>query len=243
MIMFAFVDADYKDSVSLPDRNIYLSFSYFDQLGKHFLYMESYDRKDKTLPYDRFQVYGIRPSLYNYKALPYKRQSSVSELDKRISSLRINSFGFPWCDCYRILERIKGFYSSLKKQYAVIAHTCLPLSEDTKKVLITFDRYFDALSLIEDCGYRKVKSLLGSNFKPFNVLHPYLLVDYMGHPICLFSEIASYKDEYSLGYDWCYCFLYFLKDGSDQEDIFRSIFACAQRDRFSRVIHCNTSLD
>jgi hypothetical protein len=237
--MFSFVDADYKDSVSLPDRNIYLSFAYSDQLGKHFLLIESYDRKEKAMPSERFQAYGIRPSLYNYKALPYKRQSSVSELDKRISSLRTNSFSFPWCDCYRRLKKIKGFHSNLRKQYAVIAHTRLPLSEDTEKVLITFDRYFDALSLIADYGYRKIKSLLGSNFKPFNVLHPYLLIDYMGHPICLLSEIASYTDGYSLGSDWCYCLLCFLRGGFDQKDLFRSIFVFIQKDGFSRVIRCD----
>jgi hypothetical protein len=238
--MFSFVDADYKDKVLLPDRNIYLSFAYSDHLGKHFLYMESYDRKDKTMPYERFQVYGIRPSLYNYKALPYKRQSSIGKLDKRISSLRINSFGFPWYDGCNRLEKIKGFYSNLRKQYAIIAHTRLPLSEDTEKVLLTFDRYCDALSLIVDYGYRKIKSLLGSNFKSFNALHPYLLIEYMGHPICLFSEVGSYTGSYSLGFDWCYCLLCFLRGGLAQGDLPRSVFVFAQRDKFSRVIYCNS---
>jgi len=242
MIMFSFVEADYKDSVFLPDRNIYLSFVYSDELGKHFLYMESYNGKEKILPFDRFQVYGIRPSFYNYRALPYKRQSSINKLDKRVPSLRANSFGFPWYDGHKELKKIKGFYSRIRKQYAVIAHTRLPLHEDPEKVLLIFDRYSDAISLILDYGYSEIKSLLGSNFKIFNVLYPYLLVDHMHHPICLFSNVGSYRGSHSLGPDWCCCLVCFLRGDFDQGSLTRSVFGFIHKDSFSRVIHCDDRL-
>ena len=240
MIMFSSVDTYYEDKVFLPDRNIYLSFFYSNYLGKSFFCMESYDQKYKTLPHARFKVFGIRPYLYNYKALPYKRQSSVNDLCKRVPSLRTNSFGFPLCGNYKRLEKIKSFYSSLKKQYVVIGHTRLPLNEDTEKVLLIFDRYSDALSLIDDYGYEKIKSLLGSNFKPFNSTYPYFLVNHMDHPICLFSEVSSYAGSYSLGFDWCYCLICFLRGSFNQGDLTRSIFSFVHEDNFSRIVHFNS---
>jgi len=240
MIMFSFVEADHRYSAFLPDRDIYLSFVYSDSLDRCFLCMISYHQKGKILFPERLRVYGIRPILHNYRSLPYKRQSSVSELDEEVFSSRA-IFGFPWCDNYTSLDKIRSFHSSCKKYYVVIAHNGLSLKEDGEKVLFAFDRYSDSAYLVRE-DYGKIKILLGSDFKLHNVWCPYLWVEYMDHPICLLSVIGSYREDYSLGADWCHCLLCFLRDGSFQGDLLSSVFGFAHRDEFSRVLYCNSRL-
>lgn len=236
MVMFSFVDTDHWRKVSFPDREIYLSYVYSDFLKRYFLCVQLHDQKDMYYYCGRASAYGISPSLRNYKALPYKKQSSVIKLDEATSALRCNPYGIPWCLEYKGLEEIKAFCSSLKRQYAIIAHTRLPLNEDREKVLILFDRYSDALPLIADCGYDKIKGLLGEKFKTFNVLHPYLLVDYMGHPICLLSKVSSYTAKYLLASDWCRWFLCFLRGSLCQKDPSSSAFVFMQEKWFRKVI-------
>jgi len=236
MIVFSFVDADYKESVFLPEKNIYLSFAYNGSLEKHFLCMESYkDSKASTLA--RFHRYGIRPVLYNYKALPYKRQSTVNRIDKNVFLSRIYNFGFPWGYDYESLNKIKSFYSSCKKHYVVIAHRSGNIQE---KVLLIFDLYSDAISVLRDFNYTNIRRILGSDFQTFNGWYPYVWVEYMGHPISLLSEIGSHARSYVMGSAWCEYFICFLRDGFLESDSFSSLFGFVHKDKFSRIINLNS---
>jgi len=233
MIMFDFVDADYKESVFLPEKNIYLSFVYNGHLDKHFLCMESC-KNSKISTLARFHRYGIRPVLYNYKALPYKRQSTVNRLNKNVFLSRIYTFGLPWTYDYESLNKIKSFHSNCKKHYIVIAY---PLSNKEEKVLFTFDRYCDAISLLRDFGYSKIRNLLGSDFETYNSWYPYLWVEYMDHPISLLSEVGSHMGSHFLGPVWCDYLLSFLRNGFVCSDSFKSVFGCVHKGKFSRIIN------
>jgi len=240
MIMFSFVNSYCKDSVFLPDRDLYLSFAYSASLDLHFIRMECYIQKDKRSNSVGRLNSGLKPFLENYKALPYKRQSSINKSGKRIFSLKNNSFGFPWSDDYESLGKIRSFYSYCKKYYVVIAHRSTSTSADDESVMILFDRYSDAISLAREYDHGKIKRLLGSDFRPYyKSWYPHLCAEYMGHPISLFAEINSYAASYSLGSKWCNHFLCYLKDGFDGSVSFNSHYGFLQKDKFSKVMHYN----
>ena len=237
MIMISFADTDYKESVFLPDRDIYLSLARSHDLDKLFLCMESYNRKARFCPPFRFQYYGLRPVLTNYKALPYKRQSSLDQFHKDIFSSRITSLGIPWSfDVHKSLDKVRSFSSNCKKYYVIVAHRHGNVEE---KVLLIFDRYSDAVFTLRDFSRVRLRSLLGSDFKTYNSWYPYVWVEYMSHPISLLSEIGSHVGNHSLGPAWCEYFLCFLRDGFVENYYSSSVFGFVYRDKFSRIIYYN----
>jgi len=237
MIMFSFVKFYCRDSVFLPDRGIYLSFAHSGLLDLHFLRMECYSQEGKKSNSAGHLKYGLKPFLEKYIALPYKRQSSINESEEKVLSLRNNSFGFPWSDDYVSLGKMRSFYSNCKKYYAVIAHRSTSTDRHDENVLILFDRYSDAISLAREYDYGKVRSLLGSDFKPYyKSWYPHICVDHMGHPICLFADIDSYANSYSLGSNWCYYFLRYLRNDFDSSISFNSCYGFIQRDKFSQIV-------
>jgi len=237
MIMFSFADTDYKESVFLPDRDIYLSLARSHDLDKLFLCMESYNRKARFCPPFRFQYYGLRPVLTNYKALPYKRQSSLDQFHKDIFSSRITSLGIPWSfDVHKSLDKVRSFSSNCKKYYVIVAHRHGNVEE---KVLLIFDRYSDAVFTLRDFSRVRLRSLLGSDFETYNSWYPYVWVEYMSHPISLLSEIGSHVGNHSLGPAWCEYFLCFLRDGFVENYYSSSVFGFVYRDKFSRIIYYN----
>ena len=238
MIMFSFVEADYKDSVFLPDGDIYLSFVYSASLDLHFLRMECYNQGSRYSRFARYQRYGLRPVLANYRALPYKRQSSITKSDERVTALKTNSFGFPWFDNCASLNKMRSFYSSCKRYYAVIAHRSVSADEDQESVLILFNRYSDAIFLSRDYEDRRIKSLLGSEFRShYKSWYPHVCVEYMGHPISLFADIDSYVVGYPLASNWCHYFLFYVSDGLVSSGSSNSFHGFIQKDKFSQIIY------
>ena len=237
MIMFSFVDADHKESVFLPDRNIYLSFVHSCDLDKNFLCMESYNQKSKISSLFRFHHYGLRPVVTNYKALPYKRQSSLDQFHRSIFSSGVASLGFPWSyDVYKSLDKIRSFSSGCKKHYVIVAH---PRGNTEEKVLLIFDRYADAISILRDFSGVKLKILLGRYFETYNSWYPYVWVEHMAHPISLLSEIGSHAGNHLLGPPWCEYFLCFLRDGFVENYYSSSVFGFVYRDKFDQIIYYN----
>jgi len=238
MIMFSFVEADYKESVFLPDKDIYLSFVHSPELDKNFLCMESYNQKSKNSSVFRFHRYGLRPVLTNYKALPYKRQSSLDQFHKNIFSSRITSLGIPWSfDVHKSLDKVRSFSSNCKKYYVIVAHRHGNVEE---KVLLIFDRYSDAIFILRDFSRVRLRSLLGSDFETYNSWYPYVWVEHMAHPISLLSEIGSHAGNHLLGPPWCEYFLCFLRDGFVEHYYSSSVFGFVYRDKFSQIINCNS---
>jgi hypothetical protein len=246
MIISLYPYCVYENDVFLPEKKVRLGFEYSDHISKYFFCVASYDQNEqneKCPPFrDRFsRVFGFKPGLENYKALPYKRQSSVCQLDEQDSSLRTNSFGFPFSDKHESLCEIKAFYLGCKKQYVVIARRCSDTNDDGyEKVLLVCSRYSDALPLLRDPYYVKLRSLLGHGFKACNSWYPYVWVEHMDSPICLLSEITSYVYAHSLGYDWCRYFLRLLRDGYVGKFDFYAAFGFALADienQFSNIIH------
>jgi hypothetical protein len=241
MLIFSVVEADYLDKVFLPEKNLCFSLCDSDQLDKSFLCVVSCERKSifsNPVPRSRYEFDRF---LYYYMALPYKRQSSVDSLDKSVFRDNIRSCGIPWSYNYAGLSEMKNFYLSCKRYYVVVA---CHKGGNEEKVVFLFERYSDAISLIRDFSYRKIRSLLGSDFEAYNSWYPYLWVEYMGHPICLFSDIDSHAGNYSLGPTWCYYLVCFLKYGyfPDENEYFDFVFGLAYRDKFSQIIHWDASL-
>jgi len=240
MIMFDFFDADYSDSVILPDNTIYLVFVHSDQLDKNILYIKCCKQSKESFTFCS-RRYRLVPALENYKALPYKKESYFKKYDRTFFRLTTRGSGFPRFNSYKSLSKIKGFYSNYKKCYVVIAHR--PTSVDDgigDMVLFVCDRYSDALPLARNYQYGDVSRLLGSDFKPYNGYHPYLWVEYMNHPISLFAEIGTYTGSYELAPAWCYYLCCFLKDGFIKDVYFSSVFGSVHKDKFRQTIHWNT---
>jgi len=239
MIMFDFVDADYSDSVFLPDKTIYLVFVHSNQLDKNFLCIKSCSQSDKSFTFCS-RRYQLSPVLENYKALPYKKESYFKKYDRTFFRLITRNSGFPRFNNYTSLNKIKNFYSNCKKCYVVIAHRPFSTDEDDEKVLFVCDRYSDALPLARNYQYRDVSRLLGNDFKPYNGYHPYIWIEYMNHPISLFAEFSTYTGSYELGIAWCHYLFCFLRDGFIKDVCFGSVFGFVHRDKFRQIIHWNT---
>jgi len=237
MIMFSFADADYKESVFLPDRDIYLSLFHSHDLDKRLLCMESYSQKGRVPSPFRFQYYGLRSTLTNYKTLPYKRQSSLDQFHRSIFSSGVASLGFPWSyDIYKSLDKIRSFSSGCKKHYVIVAHRHGNVEE---RVLLIFDRYSDAIFILRDFSRVRLRSLLGSDFETYNSWYPYVWVEHMAHPISLLSEIGSHAGNHLLGPPWCEYFLCFLRDGFVENYYSSSVFGFVYRDKFDQIIYYN----
>ena len=241
MIVFSCVDADYFNHVFLPSNTIFLSFIYSKHLDRNFLCMESRVLGLEPSPFFGSR-YALSPSLENYRALPYKRQSSVDKLDRRCLSTKILYFGFPWLDSSTSLNKIKAFYSNCKRYYVVIANRSIPDNEEDEKVAITFDRYSDAATVLRDFTRTKLLSLLKGDFVCRGGWYPYVWVEYMDHPISLLGGTSSYTTRYELGPTWCHYLLCFLRDGFVGDVPFSSVFGFIQTDKFSRIVHYQEQL-
>jgi hypothetical protein len=198
--------------------------------------MESHSPDRKPFPFFRGH-YVLTPSLENYRALPYKRQSSIDRLNRDYFSTRIRYFGFPWLDSSTSLNKIKTFYSNCKRYYVVIANRSVPDNEEGEKVAITFDRYSDAVTVLRDFTRTKLLSLLKGDFTCGGGWYPYVWVEYMNHPISLLGGTSSYDRRYELSPEWCRYLLCFLRDGFVGDDSFGSVFGFIQTDKFSRIVH------
>jgi hypothetical protein len=110
--------------------------------------------------------------------------------------------------------------------------------DNEEKVAFIFDNYSEAAYVSRYFRITEFSDLLGGNFKVDNNWYPYLLVEYMGHPICLFSVISSYVGYYSLGSDWCYYLVCFLKSGFIPEENLSSVFGLVYEDKLSQIIYC-----
>ena len=241
MIMFSFVEASYKEGVVLPGKDLYLTCAYCDQIQKYFFYVASVDPNAKPI---RVRIVNgdLSPLLKKYTALPYKRQSSIDDLGVRSVILsKVESFGFPFFydyDNYKYvrLDKIKNFYSKIRRRYVVVASR----KEDSEeKVAFLFDNYSEAAYVSRYFRSSEFRDLLAGNFEVRNAWCPYLWVEYMGHPICLFSVISSYSGCYSLGPDWCYYLVCFLKNGFIPEENLSSVFGFVYKDKLSRVFYSN----
>jgi hypothetical protein len=241
MMVFSCVDAECLVSVFLPNKRISLSFVHSRDLDKHFLCMKTIDKNSKPLTSSFIRRYYLIPFLSNYKALPYKRESSISEYRRFYYRLTTHDFGFPWFNKHESLDKIRGFYSNYKKYYVTIAHRSISPDEDDEKVPFVCGSYSDAISLSREYSYEEggeISRLLGKDFKPYN-WYPYLWIESMNHPISLFSQVSSYTGSYSLGPEWCRYLLCFLRDGFVPCDsvYFDSVFCFVQKDKFRQVIH------
>jgi hypothetical protein len=239
MIMFAFPEGNHLDSVFLPESNIYLYFAYSDHLDKNFLCTVSSDKEISPFDFLVRHRYRLRPILENYKALPYKRQSSVDELDDSSFPSEAKYFGFPWSCKHKSLNKMKNFHLNCKRYYVVVAYRRVGNEE---KVVLLFDRYSDAISVVRDFSKVSIKDLLGSDFETYNGWYPYLWVEYMGSPISLLLDVSSHVGIDSLSPTWCHYLICFLKDGFISEEYLGSIFGFVYRDKFSQIINWDSNL-
>jgi len=242
MVMLSLSEnSSYKDSVFLPEKNLYLTCIYCDQVRKYFLCMASVDLDAKPI---RVRILNgdLSPVLKMYTALPYKRQSSIEDSSIRSVLLsKVETFGFPFFydyDNYEYvsLSKMKNFYSNLRKHYVVVVSS---KGNNEEKVAILFDRYSLAAYVSRYFWSTSFCDLLEGDSKVHNRFYPYVWIEYMGHPILLFSEISSHADYYRLGSDWCYYLVCFLRDGFIPTEDLSSVFGFVYRDKFSQIIDGN----
>ena len=236
MIVFSCTNAEYFSNVFLPNKTIYLSLVHSFVLDKNFLCMEAYDSGRSKILSIFSSRHLLVPDLENYKALPYKRQSSIDKLDRR-SLIRYSVL--PWFEICNSLNKIRGFYQNFKKYYVVILRRQISddIEEDEKAAMI-FDLHSDAVSVLNAFNYPKMARFLGEFFTPYS-WRPYLWVEYMKHPISLLGEISRYEGSYELGPAWCHYLLCFLKDSVVRDVCFSSIFGFVLKDdiNFKKIIH------
>jgi len=241
MIMLSFGKNSYIEDVVLPEKNLYLTCVYCDQVKKYFLCMASVDPDSKPI---RVRIVNgdLSPLLKKYTALPYKRQSSIEYSSVRSILLsKIESFGFPFFydyDNYEYvrLDKMKNFYSKIRRHYVVVASR---KEDNEEKVAFLFDNYSEAAYVSRYFRSTEFRDLLEGYFEVRNAWYPYLWVEYMDHPVCLFSVISSYSGCYSLGSDWCYYLVCFLKSGFIPGENLSSVFGLVYRDRLSQIFYCN----
>ena len=184
----------------------------------------------------------LSPLLKKYTALPYKRQSSIDDLGVRSIVLsQIESFGFPFYydyDNYEYvrLDKIKNFYSKIRRRYVVVARH---KGDNEEKVAFLFDNYSEAAYVSRYFRSTAFRDLLEGDFEVCNGWYPYLWVEYMGHPILLLSVISSYVRYYLLGSDWCCYLVCFLRNGFIPEENLSSVFGFVYKDKLSRVFYSN----
>ena len=241
MVMLCFGENSYREDVVLPGKDLYLTCVYCDQVRKYFLCMASVDPDAKPI---RVRIINgdLSPVLKKYTALPYKRQSSIEYSSVRSILLsKIESFGFPFFydyDNYEYvrLDKMKNFYSKIRRHYVVVASR---KEDNEEKVAFLFDNYSEAAYVSRYFRSTEFRDLLAGNFEVLNAWYPYLWVEYMGHPICLFSVISSYSGCYSLGSDWCYYLVCFLKNGFIPEENLSSVFGFVYKDKLSQIFYRN----
>ncbi len=236
MVMFRFTDNEYVESVVLPDKEVCLCYPLSYCLDRKFLCVGFRNQESGNFVFYRAGNYALRPVLSNYKALRYKRQSSIGphEVDSLLYGIRM--LNIPWSDDYVILSKMKSCLDC-KRYYVVIACRSGSDDEDSEKVLLLFDRYSDATSMARDYGHRKIKSLLGADFVRCSSWYPYLWVEHMGHPISLLLDIDSHSGSYSVGPSWCYYLTCFLRDGYVKYVSYSSLFGFVFEDHFAKIIH------
>ncbi len=213
MLMFYFIDYDYTERVSLPDKEVCLSFPYSESLSKSFLCVGFRNRDAGIFSPYRMKDYNRIPILKWYRALRYKRQSSVGSIRKIPFCSWIRRFGVPWSDDYVGLNDMKSF-SRYKKCYGVIARRSRSDRRgDEETVLLLFDRYSDAIVVSTGFTDWNVRRLLGEGFRNSSGSDPYSFIEYMTHPISLLLDFNVYWDCYSLCLLWCRYLIWSLKEG------------------------------
>jgi hypothetical protein len=242
MLMLSFVEASYMEKAFLPKKDLFLTCVCSDQVRKHFLCMASVSPNAKSIRV-KYLNGDLSPTLRKYTALPYKRQSSIDNSRVR-SNLRsqIKAFGFPCIyyydtDDYVSLNKMRNFYLNLRKHYVVIARR---KGDNEEKVALLFDSYSHAVYVSRYFRYTEASDLTGKDFEAYNSWYPYVWVEHMGRPICLFSDISSYAGSYSLGRNWCYYLTCFLRDGFIPNENLASVFGFVYRDKLSKIIHCDS---
>jgi hypothetical protein len=216
MIVFAAVGGVCGNSVILPDGDVLLYTGHSDRLEKDFLYM-LFRRKESNVSNPFAKPKGaLIPYLGQYETLPYKRQPLSDQLDRYTLELKTKYLGMPLSSDYVALDKIKNFYMNCKKYYAAVAcgsSSSNADSENGETALITFNSYSDAIRTLRYDSKKKIWDLLGGKFKLYNTWYAYIRMEYMNHPICLLGEISSHVGSYSLGMEWCYYLVSFLRNG------------------------------
>jgi hypothetical protein len=241
MLALLLNELSYREDVVLPEKDLYLTCVYCDQVRKYFLCVASVSPGAKPI---RVRIINgdFSPVLKKYTALPYKRQSSIEDPSVRSILLsKIESFGFPFFYDYDKYEHVKldsmkSFYSNFRKYYVVVARR---KDDNEEKIGFLFDNYSKAAYVLRHSLSKEFRDPLAGDFEVCNDWYLYLWVEYMGHPICLFSVISSYSGYYSLGSDWCYYLVCFLKNGFIPEENLSSVFGFVYKDKLSQIFYCN----
>jgi hypothetical protein len=233
-------DYDYLLEAFLPNRELRLSCVSFKDLNRYILCMMSLDLERKDRYYWIRPGRALLPILSNYQAFVRKRQSSVDWDSSFIFSPTIKLYGFPFSLDSKGLDSAEIFYSSCKKHYVVLAERKTGTDVGNReRVMVVFDRYSDAIALIRGYSDSGLKELLGRDFVVVNGWYPYVWVEYMGNPICLFFELSVFSGTYNLGRHWSRYFVGLLRDGYIEGVSFASpfsFFTSACEREFSRVI-------